>query len=55
MDFEKNSCRSLVCEMELFAAFSALRKWVENGKISLEGRQANAAIAEQCGVLTYSI
>lgn len=56
MNFEKNSYLALICEIEYFAAFSVLKRLTENGKISLEtGRQANVAIAEQYGVLAYSI
>lgn len=46
----------LIYEIIYFTAFSILKRLIENGKISLEtGRQANVAIAEQYGVLAYSI
>ena len=56
MNFETDSYRSLICEIEYFAAFSILKRLTENEKIPLEtGRQANVTLAEQYGVLAYSI
>ena len=46
----------LICEIEYFTAFSALKKLAEKRKISLDaGRRAHVAIAEQYGVLAYYI
>ena len=46
----------LIHEITYFTVFSILKRLIENGKISLEtGRQANVALAEQYGVLAYSV
>ena len=42
--------------LDFYLQDSILKRLIENGKISLEtGRQANVAIAEQYGVLAYSV
>lgn len=46
----------LIHEITYFTVFSILKRLIENGKISLEtGRQTNVALAEQYGVLAYSV
>ena len=58
MNIENNplNLHQLICEIEYFTAFSVLKKLMEEGKIPLEaGQRANVAVAEQYGVLAYSV
>ena len=46
----------VIKEIKYFAAFSTLKRLLEQGKITLkQGQQVNAAIAEKYGVSLYTI
>ena len=46
----------VINEIKYYAAFSTLKRLLEQGKITLEqGQQVNTAIAEKYGVSLYTI
>lgn len=46
----------VINEIKYFAAFSTLKRLLEQGKITLDqGQQVNTAIAEKYGVSLYTI
>ena len=46
----------MINEIKYYAAFSTLKRLLEQGKITLEqGQQVNTAIAEKYGVSLYTI
>ena len=55
-NYDESLSSHLIHEITYFTVFSILKRLIENGKISLEtGRQANVTLAEQYGVLAYSV